>query len=134
VAEATNGNAERDGTGKFLRGHRGFGGRPKGARNLLAESFLKDLETTWKRHGIRALEKLAADDPAVLVRVVASVLPKELFAQFVNVNANVDLNLFADAKSYAEAFRLARRHIGADLPPMIEGAIEPEEEFDADNE
>ena len=41
-------------------------------------------------------------------------MPKELFAQFVNVNANVDLNLLADAKSYAEAFKVARQYIGAD--------------------
>lgn len=53
-------------------------GRRSGARNLITSAFLRDLNRAWKEHGERALNRLADEDPGTLVRVVASVLPKQL--------------------------------------------------------
>ena len=114
-------------TGRFLKGHKALGGRPVGSRNKLATSFLDDLQRQWQRSGKRVLERTAEDDPVAFAKIVASILPKEVLASVISVNANVDVSLFADAKDFAEAMRLARSHIGAD-PLMIEGTAEPEQD------
>lgn len=53
-------------------------GRPKGSRNKLAEAFLADLHEKWQEHGVSAIEAMIADKPGDFVKVVASVMPKEL--------------------------------------------------------
>ena len=61
------------------------------------------------------MERVIRDDPVQFRKVVAGVLPKELDATL-----SLDVNLFAECRSFAQAFRLARDHIGADEPLMIE--------------
>ena len=64
-------------TGLFIKGKIGGPGRPKGAKNKLQEAFWKDFASAWETHGAAALEKVALEDPAVFVRVAASVMPKD---------------------------------------------------------
>ena len=52
-------------------------GRPKGSRHKLEEDFVSDLCVAWKKHGVTAIEEIAANDAATFVRVAASVIPKE---------------------------------------------------------
>jgi hypothetical protein len=121
----------RNRAGQFLKGHPGIGDRKLGSRNKLGEKFLADLEAIWRKRGKAALERVAVDDPAILVKVAASLMPKELIAQ--QTNLNFDVSLFADAKNFAEAFRLAKNYLGlsnADAPRMIE--IEAEELIEND--
>lgn len=58
-------------------------GRPKGARNKLGEQFLEDLYADWKAHGVATLETVRLEKPDQYLKVVASILPKDL-----NVNIN----------------------------------------------
>ena len=37
-------------------------GRPLGARNRLAETFLEDIYAVWRQHGRKAVEKLAIEE------------------------------------------------------------------------
>ena len=53
-------------------------GRALGSRNRMSESFLEDLRATWEKHGARALETCAVEDPTGFVRIVASLLPKHV--------------------------------------------------------
>jgi len=53
-------------------------GRPKGARSKLGQAFIADLLADWEEHGAAALIKTREKDPAAYVRVVASLLPKEI--------------------------------------------------------
>lgn len=53
-------------------------GRPKGARNKLGEEFLQDMLADWAKHGAEAIQKVRAEKPDQYLKVVASVLPKEL--------------------------------------------------------
>lgn len=59
-------------------------GRPKGARSKLGEDFLKALvddfngENEGVINGIGAIRKMRVDSPDQYVKVVASLLPKEL--------------------------------------------------------
>jgi hypothetical protein len=116
-------------TGRFVKGHKLVGnGRPLGSRNRLATAFLSDLQRQWMKSGKKALERTAEDDPVAFTKIVAGLLPREMLASVISVNTNVDVSLFADAQNFAEAFRLARQHIGADQPPMIEAAAEPEQD------
>jgi hypothetical protein len=53
-------------------------GRPKGARNKLGEAFLADMLADWEEHGAAAIKAAREDKPEVYVKVLASILPKEL--------------------------------------------------------
>ena len=55
-----------------------LGGRPKGSRNKLGEAFLADLHADWLGHGNQVIEAVRAEKPDVYLRVVASILPREL--------------------------------------------------------
>lgn len=62
----------------FKKGQSGNpNGRPKGSRHKLTEAFLKDLSQTWADVGAQAIKTVAAEDPATLIRVIASIMPKE---------------------------------------------------------
>ena len=54
------------------------GGRPKGSRNKLSEEFFRDLCDVWETFGKPALMTMAWTDPVAYVRVVASLMPREL--------------------------------------------------------
>lgn len=69
---------QEPGSGRFLPGNTGGAGRPKGARNKLGEAFLKALSTDFDEHGIDAIKTVREEDPSTYVKVVASLLPKEM--------------------------------------------------------
>jgi hypothetical protein len=80
--------AEKDEKGRFLPGNSGFGGRPKGARNKLGEQFISDLYADWQKHGVDTLARVRDEKPDQYLKVVASILPKDLN---VNINSMDDL-------------------------------------------
>lgn len=53
-------------------------GRPKGSRNKLGEAFVADLYEDWKHHGVEAIVKVRDDKPDAYLKVIASILPKEI--------------------------------------------------------
>src|SRR5215469_15980064 len=71
---ATNGTG-RNSLGQFAAGNPG---RPVGSRNRLSEQFLSALAADWEEHGVEVLQKVREDRPADYLRVIASVLPKEM--------------------------------------------------------
>lgn len=64
--------------GQFKPGHAGGPGRPKGSRNKLAESFISALANDFDAHGEEAIRRTREERPADYVKVVASILPKEI--------------------------------------------------------
>ncbi|TDG13970.1 hypothetical protein E2F43_10780 [Seongchinamella unica] len=70
----------RDARGRFVRGNEiaKTGGRPLGSKHKLSESFLKDVAVSWQEQGGDVLQKVAQDDPSTYLRVIASLVPKEL--------------------------------------------------------
>jgi hypothetical protein len=98
--------AERDEkTGRFVTGNVGGPGRKLGSRNKLGEAFLEDLRDCWEQHGVDALRRCAVEEPAQFVRVVASLLPRD-----------VNLNVAVDPRAIAENFRAAVAMLGNELP------------------
>jgi len=69
-------------TGRFLTGNKG-GGRPKGARAKLGEDFLCALQEDFAVNGAQAVEKVRAERPQDYLKIIASLLPRD-----VNVNIN----------------------------------------------
>ena len=55
-------------------------GRPKGSRNKLSEDFIADLHESWLAFGKPALMTAAWTHPVEFVRLVASLIPRELEA------------------------------------------------------
>jgi hypothetical protein len=56
----------------------GQGGRRKGARNKLGEDFLQALAEDFERHGTVAIERVRIDKPQAYLKIIASLLPKDL--------------------------------------------------------
>lgn len=59
-------------------------GRPKGSRNKLGEAFIEALYDDFREHGIEAVRACRATAPDVYLRVLASLMPKELAIEVTN--------------------------------------------------
>lgn len=53
-------------------------GRPKGARSKLGEAFLEALCDDFNENGIAAIQTVRAEKPDQYLKVIASILPKEI--------------------------------------------------------
>jgi hypothetical protein len=53
-------------------------GRPKGSRNKLSEQFIADLHESWLALGKAVITTVAWTDPSTYLRVVASLVPKDI--------------------------------------------------------
>ncbi|MEM6899596.1 MAG: hypothetical protein AAF583_07500 [Pseudomonadota bacterium] len=64
-------------TGRFLTGNIG-GGRPIGARNKLSEAFIEALHDDFVEHGKTVIEAVRKERPQDYLKVIASLLPKDV--------------------------------------------------------
>lgn len=62
-------------TGRFTAGNPG---KPKGSRHKLGEAFIAALHDDFNEHGVAAIEAVRAERPHEYLKVIASLLPKEL--------------------------------------------------------
>jgi len=69
-------------TGRFVTGNSG-GGRPKGSRNKLGEAFIEALHDDFQVHGVEAIQTVRERKPEQYLRVIASIMPKDI-----NLNVN----------------------------------------------
>jgi hypothetical protein len=101
--------SERDQrTGRFLTGNSGNGGRKPGSRSKLGEAFVEDLRNVWNERGIEALHRCVDNEPAQFLRVIASLMPRD-----------VNLNLEISATEFAGRFATAMTLLGnTDAVPL----------------
>ncbi|QBQ53352.1 DUF5681 domain-containing protein [Nitrosococcus wardiae] len=59
-------------------------GKPKGTRNRLSEDFLRDLHEDWQKQGKDVLAAVRKRNPAAYLKVVASLIPKEVPGHFLD--------------------------------------------------
>lgn len=53
-------------------------GRPKGSRHKLGEAFIEAMHEDFQEHGKGVIEKVRVEKPDQYLKVIASILPKEL--------------------------------------------------------
>jgi hypothetical protein len=53
-------------------------GRPKGSRSKLSESFIAAMCSDFEENGVRVIETVRAERPQDYLKIIASILPKEL--------------------------------------------------------
>ena len=56
----------------------GQGGRRRGSRNKLGEDFLHALAEDFERHGTEVIERVRIEKPEAYLKVIASLLPRDL--------------------------------------------------------
>jgi hypothetical protein len=101
-------------------------GRERGSRNKLGEAFVDALHEDFQEHGPAAITACREENPAAYLKVVASLLPKEL-----NIRASADLTdeqLEQRIRQLASALGIESEPAGA--PRVIEGkaeAVRPDE-------
>lgn len=79
-------NGKKTGPGRPPVEHQfkpGNPGRPKGARAKLGEAFLEDLLHAWESQGPAVIQTVIEKRPQDFLKVVASLMPKDL-----NINVN----------------------------------------------
>ena len=86
-------------------------GRPLGSRNKLSEKFLQTIHDDFLKHGVAAIEKVREDNPGIYLRVIASLIPKELHIKDESLEDLPDNELFdllAAVRSVATQARRAK--------------------------
>lgn len=58
-------------------------GRPKGSRNKLGEDFITALQEDFATHGVQAIQTVREKKPDQYLKVIASIMPKDI-----NLNVN----------------------------------------------
>ena len=53
-------------------------GRPKGSRHKLGEQFVQALQADFQEHGPEAIVRVRDEQPAAYLRVIASLMPKQI--------------------------------------------------------
>lgn len=53
-------------------------GRPKGSRHKLGEAFIEAMHEDFKQHGADVITKVRLENPEQYLKIIASMLPKEL--------------------------------------------------------
>lgn len=81
----------RNEKGQFILGSIGIGGRPVGARNKLGEAFIQALHDDFNEHGAAAIAECRETKPDKYLKVIASLLPKD-----VNLNFNNEIEMTDD--------------------------------------
>lgn len=66
---------------QFKVGNPGGPGRPLGSRNKLSEYFLHELADHFEEHGREAIEQVFRERPGEYLRIIASLIPKELMLE-----------------------------------------------------
>jgi len=99
----------KDEKGRFITGNIG-GGRPKGARSKLGEAFVEALQASFEEHGPETIETVRVEKPDQYLKVIASLLPKD-----VNLNLN-------DERELTDEQLVERiRTLNAAIAPFIAG-------------
>jgi hypothetical protein len=78
---------------KFQPGNnasQGRGGRPLGSRTKLCKAMLEDLAADWREGGAAAIKMMRIERPAEYVRVMCSILPKEMLFETGTVSELAD--------------------------------------------
>lgn len=98
-------------------------GRPKGSRNKLGEAFIEAMHEDFEQHGKDVIEAVRTDKPDQYLKVIASILPKDLNVNINNMDDLTDDQLVRRIRELDSAIRPFLDTQGASEPP---GGVGPE--------
>jgi len=93
-------------------------GRPKGARSKLGEAFLQDMLADWSENGKVVIEAVRTEKPDQYLKVVASILPKEMNLRVNDFDELTDEQLARQLASIATQLANAGFGIGEGTGPQ----------------
>lgn len=113
MSDPENTGPTKDEFGRFLPGVSGNpAGKPKGARTKLGEQFLSALQEDFQAHGVAAIQAVRAVRPHEYLKVIASLMPKDLNLNVNNMDDATDAELvqrLRDLESVIRPFLAAER-------------------------
>lgn len=80
-------------------------GRPKGSRNKLGEAFIEALHDDFMTHGVEAIQTVREKKPDQYLKVIASIMPKDINLNVNNLGEVSDDELVARIKSLDATIR-----------------------------
>lgn len=95
----------RGASGRFLAGNTAATGRPRGSRAKLSEAFLAALCEDFAQYGADTVERVRIDKPDAYLKVIASILPKQIEVAADPFDAMSDDELEAIVKAATAALR-----------------------------
>ncbi len=57
---------------------KGNPGRPKGSKNKITKAYLDAISEDFRKHGKSVIEKVRKQQPAVYLRLIAQLVPKDI--------------------------------------------------------
>ena len=105
---------------------RGFSGNPGGnrhrTRHLLNQEFMQALLLNFRHEGKRAIEKVSRNQPGVYLRILASLVPREMQIEHTNHIKQMTDEQIEQAIEAIETMLAAR---AGEAAKVIEGTAEP---------
>jgi hypothetical protein len=98
-------NKRDDGLPVGVPFQKGNGGRPKGSRNALGEAFLEAMHDDFVAYGVAAIVEVRETKPDQYLKVIASILPKDLNVNINNMDTLSDDELRARIRSLETVIR-----------------------------
>ena len=98
-------------TGKFTKGWKG-GGRPQGSKDRFTKRVVDTLEACWDANAEQMLAQLAAEDPKVIMAMVAKLMPSNLIEEDITgIAADASKNTQMCASHWSTKHRMQHLHI-----------------------
>jgi hypothetical protein len=104
-----------------------LGGRPKGARNKLGEDFIHALHDDFALHGAGVIAEVRADKPSDYMKIIASILPKELKVTVDPLEELSDADLDKYIKQLASALSIEVRNSEGSSDQAETAELQPSE-------
>ena len=90
-------------------------GRPMNSRQKLTEGFINDLSSFYEKEGASLIKRVADEQPAMLLQVVARLLPKDIS---LSISGSIETELTIDQRTrIAEAWLMGQ----SDRLDVLEG-------------
>ena len=100
------------------------GGSPEATRRAVNRAFLQDMAKAWQKHGMKALEKCAKNQPAAFCKMYVLLVPREMKVEHSpGVASLTDEQLETAIAAIREM--LDQREKALDAGQVIEGKAEP---------
>ena len=105
---------------------RGISGNPHGnrhrTRHLLNQEFMQALLLHFRQHGKKAIEKVARNQPAVYVKILALLVPREMQIEHTN---RIKQMTDEEIEQAIEAIQTMLAARAGEAAKVIEGSVEP---------